>query len=188
MQTFLPYDSFKKSARVLDQRRLGKQRVECLQILGALTDIHKSDARLDYLEAGEVSSAPWAFRAYDDSIWVWNPNYHGIGWQRHPAVLMWKGYEAALVHYSLAICAEWIARGYNDTCSLKIERIADLSMDVRLAGLTVRGVDPKVYTLPPWLGDEEFHTSHQSNLLQKDPDYYGKFFTCPPGLPYSWPV
>lgn len=33
MQTFLPYKSFLLSARVLDDRRLGKQRVEASQIL-----------------------------------------------------------------------------------------------------------------------------------------------------------
>lgn len=37
MQTFLPYASFTKSASVLDNKRLGKQRVECLQILKSLT-------------------------------------------------------------------------------------------------------------------------------------------------------
>lgn len=36
MQTFLPYASFERSARVLDERRLGKQRVEVLQCLRAL--------------------------------------------------------------------------------------------------------------------------------------------------------
>jgi hypothetical protein len=35
MQTFLPYPSFEWTARVLDDRRLGKQRVEALQILRA---------------------------------------------------------------------------------------------------------------------------------------------------------
>jgi hypothetical protein len=37
MQTFLPYPDFDASARSLDSRRLGKQRVEVLQILNALT-------------------------------------------------------------------------------------------------------------------------------------------------------
>lgn len=37
MQTFLPYDDFVASAAVLDDRRLGKQRVETYQILRALT-------------------------------------------------------------------------------------------------------------------------------------------------------
>jgi hypothetical protein len=37
MQTFLPYPGFAESARVLDKRRLGKQRVETIQVLRALT-------------------------------------------------------------------------------------------------------------------------------------------------------
>ena len=36
MQTFLPYKSFKDSFKVLDYRRLGKQRVEAYQILNVL--------------------------------------------------------------------------------------------------------------------------------------------------------
>lgn len=38
MQTFLPYPSFEKSAACLDYRRLGKQRVEAMQLLKALSD------------------------------------------------------------------------------------------------------------------------------------------------------
>ncbi|MGG5171868.1 MSMEG_6728 family protein [Pseudarthrobacter sp. J1738] len=37
MQTFLPYPDFRQSAAALDTARLGKQRVEALQILRALT-------------------------------------------------------------------------------------------------------------------------------------------------------
>ncbi|WP_129843216.1 MSMEG_6728 family protein [Streptomyces sp. RFCAC02] len=37
MQTFLPYPGFAASAAVLDPRRLGKQRVEALQVLRGLT-------------------------------------------------------------------------------------------------------------------------------------------------------
>lgn len=37
MQTFLPYPDFTESAAALDRLRLGKQRVEALQILRALT-------------------------------------------------------------------------------------------------------------------------------------------------------
>ena len=36
MQTFLPYESFRESAKVLDWRRLGKQRVEGMQIINAI--------------------------------------------------------------------------------------------------------------------------------------------------------
>jgi hypothetical protein len=37
MQTFLPYEDFERTAAVLDARRLGKQRVEVIQIVRALT-------------------------------------------------------------------------------------------------------------------------------------------------------
>ena len=37
MQTFLPYADFTKSARCLDDKRLGKQRVEAFQIINVLT-------------------------------------------------------------------------------------------------------------------------------------------------------
>lgn len=37
MQTFLPFPDFTATARVLDRRRLGKQRVETIQVLRALT-------------------------------------------------------------------------------------------------------------------------------------------------------
>lgn len=41
MQTFLPYRDFAENSRCLDSKRLGKQRVEVLQILNALTDPSK---------------------------------------------------------------------------------------------------------------------------------------------------
>ncbi|MFD9857035.1 MSMEG_6728 family protein [[Kitasatospora] papulosa] len=37
MQTFLPYADFSRSAAALDPRRLGKQRVETIQVLRGLT-------------------------------------------------------------------------------------------------------------------------------------------------------
>jgi hypothetical protein len=36
MQTFLPYPDFETSMRCLDYRRLGKQRVEAMQLIGAI--------------------------------------------------------------------------------------------------------------------------------------------------------
>jgi hypothetical protein len=38
MQTFLPYADLQESVRVLDYRRLGKQRVETFQVLNILLD------------------------------------------------------------------------------------------------------------------------------------------------------
>jgi hypothetical protein len=126
MQTFLPDKDFKKSASFLDNKRLGKQRVETMQILKALT----------------------------------LPEY---GWKNHPAVKMWKGYEIALVLYGLDICREWKSRGFKDTCE---EKILDIADDNQLTGKVI---------YPHWLGDERVHSSHRSNLLRKDKDFYSKF-------------
>lgn len=124
------------SARALDNRRLGKQRVETLQILNALT----------------------------------NPSY---GWQNHPAVKMWRGHVASLVVYGLAICDEWKKRGFNDTCAEKIA--AFMPDDIGLSH-------------PRWLGAPDFHASHRSNLLRKEPEHYTQFhWVDGPDLPYVWP-
>lgn len=136
MQTFLPFPDFRHSASVLDNRRLGKQRVETLQVLKALTI----------------------------------PNY---GWRNHPAVKMWNGALPHLVYYGVAICDEWKRRGFRDTCTDKI--LAFLPDDDA--------------PLPSWLGNPDFHASHRSNLLRKDPTHYTKFnWTESPDLPYIWPV
>ena len=44
MQTFLPYADFTQSAKSLDWRRLGKQRVETFQILNVLTGVNTDAA------------------------------------------------------------------------------------------------------------------------------------------------
>lgn len=132
MQTFLPFPDFKETAKVLDYRRLGKQRVEAFQILRALED----------------------------------PEY---GWQNHPAVLMWRGFDDALGLYYNTIVAEWEYRGFRNTMKL-----VELPTNIKFPG---------------WLWDPRLHTSHQSNLVRKDAGHYRKYFPdVPDDLPYYWPV
>ncbi len=140
MQTFLPYLNFAKSVRILDSKRLGKQRVETLQIMSALMT--------------------------------------GSGWINHPAVRMWKGYEWALLHYQKATFEEWvISRGHQDTC---------LQKTLIVYFTHAPQIDKNV--VPPWLGNSEFHISHQSNLIRKKPEYYGALFpNVSAHLPYIWP-
>ena len=134
MQTFLPFPSFTDSARVLDRARLGKQRVECLQVLRAVTI----------------------------------PTY---GWRNHPAAKMWRGFVPALAEYSLAVTDEWIAQGHADTVRPQLLEFVGESL-----------------VMPPWLGDSDFHRSHQSNLVRKDPEFYRPIFPgVPDDLPYVWP-
>lgn len=139
MQTFLPYDDFEASAACLDIKRLGKQRVEAMQILRTLDG-------------------------------------QSAGWRHHPAVLMWTGYQQALAAYGLAICRHWQSLGNRcsagDWFAAYLDNCPDWNDDC----------------WPRWLGEPSFHSSHRSNLLRKDPNWYSRFhWSESPDLPYIWP-
>jgi hypothetical protein len=141
MQTFLPDPDYAVTARLLDYRRLGKQRVETKQILLAM---------------GKTSG----------------------GWVNHPATRMWRGHKMELAIYGRAMCREWQRRGYNDSMEPYFDLVIDLCERL--------GMDPHP---PAWLGDESVHASHRSNLLRKDPVFYGQYgWTETPDLPYVWPI
>lgn len=134
MQVFVPETSFSEIAQVLDYRRLGKQRVETLQILRANLGLTK-------------------------------------GWQNHPASRMWADNLAGLAAYGVAMCEEWLARGYKDTCLGKISEL----------------VTPDPTDLPAWWGRLDIVESHRSNLVRKHPDYYRPLYPdTPDDLPYLW--
>lgn len=132
MQTFLPYPGFEDSARALDYRRLGKQRLEARQLHDVLT--------------GKRS-----------------------GWASHPAAKMWRGHADALALYHNVVIEEWVRRGYRNNMPF-------LPVSARPS-------------IPSWVGDAAFHASHRSNLLRKDPTFYGRHgWSEGPDLPYVWPT
>jgi len=78
MQTFLPYPNFHLSAKCLDNKRLGKQRVECLQILGAIADPSKGwqnhpavnmwrGHELSLIQYGLIVCREWIARGFQDT-------------------------------------------------------------------------------------------------------------------------
>lgn len=173
MQTFLPNPLYKESARVLDNKRLGKQRVECLQILKVL--------RTGPIQNSLVSEGGFK---YKDGLYQ-----RKTPWYNHPAVRMWDGYEKQLAIYGLYICYEWINRGFKDSCFQKIESILktyDPFYKFRWDNYIDYSSKEK---MPSWLGNESFHISHRSNLLRKFPHHYRQYWpTDPDNLPYVWPV
>ena len=147
MQTFLPALSYSESARLLDNKRLGKQRVECLQILQII---------------GRKQG------------WLPNPD-NKRGFWNHPAVRMWESNPHGLVAYTRIICEQWIHRGFQDTVLPKVNALVKLL--------------PSIGGLYPSWYNHEFIRSHRSNLIRKDPEFYGpKFPGVPNNLPYIWPV
>lgn len=83
MQTFLPYFDFNETAKSLDRARLGKQRVECKQILSCLlgigSDAWKNHPAVKMWKGHENALAfytlaicdEWRRRGYRDSIREW---------------------------------------------------------------------------------------------------------------------
>ena len=90
MQIFLPYSDMRKSLQTLDNKRLGKQRVETYQIISAITKRPKLDG------------TPYK------------------GWLNHPCTVMWKNYVPALKQYMNISIEEWINRGFKNTMEVEI--------------------------------------------------------------------
>jgi hypothetical protein len=141
MQTFLPYPDFQKSAKSLDYRRLGKQRVETLQLLTAIERVSNGEAK--------------------------------VPWSNHPCCKMWSNNSNALVEYGIAICEEWLSRGYKDGCLEKIRKFQKSS---------------QTKAIPSFIGNFDFHLSHRSNLVRKKPEFYLPLWpSTPDNIPYIWP-
>jgi hypothetical protein len=136
-----------ESFKVLDYRRLGKQRVEAMQILNVLSGVQQTK-----------------------------------GWHSHPAVLMWKGYETALMMYHDDCIIEWTGRGYKNSMALKYYDDSNGSAIGSTKGYP---------EMPWWLGDENFHRSHRARLIAKLPDFYEPLFPDDKDFnngKYFWPV
>lgn len=80
----------------LDQKRLGKQRIEAAQILEVLTNQPILPSHLQSLVPFDFSN---------------------VVWKNHPAVLMWRDHEEWLKLYLACAIGEWCFRGYINNLS-----------------------------------------------------------------------
>ena len=102
------------------------------------------------------------------------------GWSNHPASKMWRGYELALTRYLIRGVEELKNRGKD---------YSDRPWCIELYDRWLNHPDTECLIMPSWLGDPAFHASHRSNLLRKDPVWYGQYgWTEPDDLEYVWPV
>lgn len=93
------------------------------------------------------------------------------GWANHSATVAWRGHVGALARYGLAVCDEWIRRGYQDAQRPFFAALADDDQG------------------PWWLGDPAHHARHRAALLAKNPDWYGQFGWVEDPAPNSiWPT
>lgn len=163
MQTFMPYPDIEESAVALDPRRRFNQINEANVLVACLEQgpyILKHFSMSKTYRRGPVKPVPPG--------WV----VARTPWYAHAACRMWWGYPEALKAYTNAvILAVWRAGTHPNMTA----QLYDLS------GWVCR-------KWPSWLGDDRLHRSHRSNLLRKDPEYYGQHgWTERPDLPYHWP-
>jgi hypothetical protein len=147
MQTFLPYAEFWRSVGILDQKRLGKQRVECLQLLGAIESPDKGwgshpctkmwrpygGALLLY---GLLCCRDWTLRGHRDTC----------------RDKMLKRFDDK---YGNPDRVEWAFHRIADDDNCQSEAMLS-------AGIII----------PWWLGNPSLHNSHKAMLWRKDPDFY----------------
>lgn len=95
----------------------------------------------------------------------------GAAWYNHPATRMWRGYRSALEFYYNTFYHECINHH-------------------KIKTVKMRPIEPtKAYVKPPWSDYEPLYESHRSNLLRKNPEFYGQYnWKEPIDLPYLWPV
>lgn len=82
----MPIDNFHENAKILDNKRLGKQRIEAAQILATLG-----------VAIEKINGEPY------------KPTH-----KNHPCVHMWQNFEEALKQYYNSILDEWVLRGYKN--------------------------------------------------------------------------
>ena len=68
MQTFLPYADFNKTAQALDQARLGKQRVEAMQIYNIVSGKRTTGGWLNHPAVNMWRKYPDALALYHNTI------------------------------------------------------------------------------------------------------------------------
>jgi hypothetical protein len=174
MQTFLFYmasqdleksflirlkECFTQTAKSLDSKRLGKQRVEAMQILNVILKRVRVDGKhLTHEETKSLlkknSAKNWPFEVPREKV---EKQIVKPGWKNHPCISLWKDYPDVLKLYFNCIVEEWIERKYQNNLELEF-------------------VDETCLQIPPFLENEEFINSHRRNMMRKNKEFYAKIF------------
>jgi hypothetical protein len=179
VNTFLVDEDFRESAKKLDNRRLGKQRVEAYQILNLIENIRILSVQSGIRCMGDFQvfireikkwyqKKPFVYilsgefliehLKQGDEHEEWNKNKITVetgervikmGFCNHPIVEMWFGYEDALKEYIDSHIDEWKARGYKNT----------------MKRYGVKGGEK-----PVWCSWKKFHDNHKGALINKEVD------------------
>lgn len=91
---------------------------------------------------------------------------------------MWRGCEMQLCEYTLEICEEASIRG----------RRQHPMMEAIAEHLEWATGEDSYMGKPSWFGNIDFHLSHQSALIRKNPSFYRRKFAADDQMKLMWPV
>lgn len=174
MQTFLPFSSFELSSQCLDRQRLGKQRVECMQLLNAIIN-PTVKGWVNHPCTKMWRATPSALLSYTVTVCQ--------EWVR-------RGYKDTVEQKVLDMAANNPNVFSDLDC---VQRVIGSQVIHQNGTDTIMEIGPVVtqvrYSIEPWwLGDDSFHLSHKSNLVRKNPGHYRRFFPdVSDSLAYRWP-
>lgn len=114
---------------------------------------------------------------------------HSNGYEQHPSIQMWRGWELSLCMYGAAACYQWrLVR--NNECDL-YAWFADQANWWQRNGISEKYAPfhDAQEPFPPWCKDLDLMRSHRSNLIRMAPLYYShKWPNTPENMPYLWPI
>ena len=146
VNTFIVSTNLKKNFKILDRRRLGKQRLECLQIINAL----------EGTSTGYINhSATKAF--YSENKKELKNNI-----------------KALKIYYNYCL-REWIKRGYKNSMEF-YTIYKDIDKDTYEEYTSYNNRREGIVYMPWFFSYRPFILSHQASLLRKEKDYYKEYF------------
>lgn len=111
----------------------------------------------NYEKSAKILDGKRLFKQLIEAKSILKANITGTGWIHHPITKAWKDFLPELSVYTLTIAQECVNRGIKvnlDNERFVIEQYYNASVT-------------KDFVRPPFMGHEDFHASHRSNLLRK---------------------
>lgn len=93
---------------------------------------------------------------------------------------MWYGYEYPLCLHGLTLANVLVGERH-----IAAEEVPGAYM--AKVGLAIEQTGANDRTVPPWVGDENVHRSHRSQLIMRSPLYAITWPSTPPRMPILWP-
>jgi len=121
MQTFLPYTSYKESAKCLDRMRLGKQRVEALQLLNTFKSDYSKKGWLNHPARKMWQNNVLSLAAYGVIVcneWI-SRGYKDTCKQKIidtvSDIFEHQFFESEIIKFGLSDCPKWLNESFTES-------------------------------------------------------------------------